>query len=258
MLRLLVLVLLALCEVQGDKAHTVLISGGEFTPQYGTSTPTERFMVASFRIDSAAVTNQQYYSFIKRRKEWQRNNTSPLMADENYLKHWLKISGAFRPPKQQLDAPVVNVSWFAANDYCTEQGGRLPSVLEWEYVAAASEHVPNASSDPEFVQRLLDWYGKPHPGGLLPSTWQGRPNYWGVYNLHGLIWEWNSDFNSVFVAGDNRRDGEQLKNLFCGNSAASAADRANYAAFMRYALRNSLKASYTMESLGFRCAFETK
>ena len=78
---------------------------------------------------------------------------------------------------------------------------------------------------------------------------------WGVYDMHGLVWEWVEDFNSVFVSGDNRRDGEDLKNMFCGAGSFSAEDKANYAAFMRYALRSSLKGAYTTENLGFRCAY---
>ena len=74
--------------------------------------------------------------------------------------------------------------------------------------------------------------------------------------MHGLVWEWTADFNSVFVSGDNRRGGDKQTNLFCGAGAENSTDRANYAAYVRYALRSSLQAKFTSENLGFRCAYD--
>ena len=99
-------------------------------------------------------------------------------------------------------------------------------------------------------------------GNVAPSSRNfenvgvSAPNYFGIYDLHGLIWEWVADFNSVFVSGDNREDSDSKNDLFCGDGAVSATDRANYAAFMRYALRNSLRGSYSTQNLGFRCAYD--
>ena len=76
--------------------------------------------------------------------------------------------------------------------------------------------------------------------------------------MHGVVWEWVYDFNSSFVTGDNRQDKDKLKDLFCGAGGEGAQDRINYAAFMRYALRSSLKASYKLMNLGFRCAYDEK
>jgi formylglycine-generating enzyme required for sulfatase activity len=72
--------------------------------------------------------------------------------------------------------------------------------------------------------------------------------------MHGLVWEWTADFNSIFLSGESRKDKDTDKNLFCGSASINATDLMNYAAFMRYAFRGSLKASYTTKNLGFRCA----
>ena len=230
----------------------VHLPGGDFVPQYGGTLPGERFKIAPFRLDKFPVTNQQYAAFVATNPQWSRQQASVLFVDHKYLSHW--VGSPEFPPPADKQRPVVNVSWFAANAYCAWRNQRLPTVLEWEYAAAASDTAPDASLDPDFVQKLLEWYGRPAINGNLAAIGQGNSNYWGVHDLHGLVWEWTADFNSVFVAGDNRRDGEQLQNLFCGGGAASSSDRANYAAFMRYALRNSLKANYSLSTLGFRCA----
>ncbi len=76
----------------------------------------------------------------------------------------------------------------------------------------------------------------------------------GVHDLHGLIWEWVDDFNSSTVTGDSRADTDTESNLFCGATSLSGSDLRNYATYMRYGMRSSLKGNYTGNNLGFRCA----
>ena len=59
--------------------------------------------------------------------------------------------------------------------------------------------------------------------------------------MHGLVWEWTFDFNSIFLSGESRKDKDTDKDLFCGSGSVNATDLMNYAAFMRYAFRASIK-----------------
>ena len=93
------------------------------------------------------------------------------------------------------------------------------------------------------------------PGSRTSGTAKsGTANVHGLYNLHGLVWEWTSDFNSALITGDARGDTGIERSLFCGAGSMGASDRSNYPAFMRFGLRSSLKAAYTVHNLGFRCA----
>ena len=143
------------------------------------------------------------------------------------------------------------MSWFAAKTYCECQDKRLPTVDEWEYVAMADETTKDARVKPSYNEQILAWYEAPRSNEN--SIGQTPKNIWGVYDLHGLVWEWTLDFNSVLITGESRKDVDKDSNLFCGSAAINATDLMNYAAFMRYAIRGSLKAKYSMKNLGFRC-----
>ena len=89
---------------------------------------------------------------------------------------------------------------------------------------------------------------------MLPATRGGRPNVYGVHDLLTLVWEWVDDFNTIMVTGESRADTGLERALFCGAGAAGGGDLENYPAFMRAGMRSSLRASYVVPNLGFRCA----
>ena len=207
--------------------------------------------VAPFELDRHPVTNGEYLTFVRAHPEWRRSRVSPLFADGSYLRHW---RGDLDPgPLAPLTSPVVHVSWFAARAYAAAHGGRLPTVAEWELVAAADDTRRDATGDPAFLAGLREWYSRPTLR-VLPPVGKGAPNAWGIEDLHRLVWEWTLDWNSALVTGESRADGSLDRTLFCGAGASNAADFADYAAFMRFAFRASLEANYTTAQLGFRTA----
>jgi formylglycine-generating enzyme required for sulfatase activity len=219
------------------------IKGGTFTPLYGTYKKPVK--IKSFIIDENPVTNLNYLEFLKLHPEWNKTNAKTIFIDKTYLDHWQSESEL--GPKAPSDSPVVQVSWYAAKAFCESEGKRLPTVNEWEYVA--SRKIPGH----DIRKIILAWYSIPTPE-VLPSIKMGLKNSTGVSSLHGLIWEWTLDFNSTMVTGESRADGSLDKTLFCGSGSSGAADKMDYAAFMRFGFRTSLKANYTVANLGFRCA----
>jgi sulfatase modifying factor 1 len=175
-----------------------------------------------------------------------------LCADDGYLTQWAsagELGAGVRPA-----SPVTTVSWFAAKASCAARSARLPVERDWELAALASETVRDATTDPAFVARILDFYSTPAVAASLRDVGAGRPNVYGIYDLHGLVWEWIGDFSASLVAVDSREKGEADRNRFCGATGASAQSPSDYAAFMRVAFRSSLEAAYTTSRLGFRCA----
>ena len=211
--------------------------------------------VKSFYIDDSPVTNAEYLTFLKANPQWTRSKVLRLYADSTYLKHW---KGDYQlPEKINPDAPVTNVSWFAAEAYAKSVGKRLPTIEEWEYVGLADRSSKNASDKPHFTDFILREYQQ-RKSNMNKVVRQGEPNFYGVYDMYGMVWEWTYDFNSVMMSGESRKDNTTNESLFCAGGAITASDLRNYAAFVRYALRGSIKANNCLNNLGFRCARDFK
>lgn len=193
-------------------------------------------------MDRLPVTQAEYSEFLKKNPSWLPTKPSRLLVEDSYLSDWKKLNqSSVVPERKKKKFPVIFVSYFAASAYCESKKGRLATTLEWEYAAQ------------EKPEDLMGWFTNPKPPG---EVGRGKPNRFGVSDLHGHIWEWTQDFNSSFASADNREDGFKDKNLFCGAGAMNARDRENYPAFMRYAMRSALRANYVMSNLGFRCAYD--
>lgn len=112
--------------------------------------------------------------------------------------------------------PVEDVTWFNAVDYCTRLTAkersagnlpesfeyRLPTEAEWEYAARAGTRTRFSYGDDPDYKLLGDyaWYGgnsglRTHPIG------QKLPNPWGIYDLHGNVFEWGLDWFGPLPGG---------------------------------------------------------
>lgn len=230
----------------------VYIPGGEYMPFYGAIDSNE-VAVPPFLIDERAVTNEEYLAFVTANPQWRKSNISRIHADTNYLRDW--PSDLELPKKARLDAPVCYVSWFAAKAFAKSVGKRLPTLDEWEFIAMADTDTSNARSKKTYSDAIIQLYME--KDRQYKSVKQSPPNYWGVYNVFDLIWEWTDDFNSIMSIGDSRTGANDNKDLFCAAGATSATDVNNYAAFMRFGMRTAVKAHYTIANMGFRCAKDT-
>lgn len=229
------------------------LPAGSYRPLYAP-TGVSRIRVAGFALDREPVTRAEYLAFVARHPEWQRGRVRPVFADARYLADWRGVLDAGDAAAGRL--PVTEISWFAARAYCASLGKRLPTVDEWEYAAAASERTADASADPSFRARLLALYGTMR--GRSPTTARGFTNAYGVRGMHGVVWEWTLDFNSVVLDDDSRATGSGAdardRHLYCASSSIGATDPADYPAFLRYAVRAGLGARSTTSTVGFRCA----
>ena len=179
------LLLLGVLQAGHAAAEYVVIPPGKLASVLAGDADTGPAVIPAFAMRATPVTNGEYLAFVQSHREWQRGKAPASFADGTYLHAWR--SPIALSSDMTADQPVTNISWFAAEAFCEGEGARLPTWLEWEYVAAADEQVFDARSNPAWRARILSWYSQTSSAPLAAVG--GEANAYGVRNVHGLVWE---------------------------------------------------------------------
>ena len=242
--------------------------------------PVHGVTVSAFEMSATEVTVGQFREFVDRtgyRTEAERGDGALVYIHGKWEK---KTDASWRNPYQEQgdDHPVVCVSWNDAAKFCTwlsEKTGRefqLPTEAEWEYACrAGSATAYNLGADESDLARA-GWYSANSSSGLNPagvmstngdwphyfssnSTSVSHPagfkkaNAWGVYDMHGNVWEWCNDWHGKNISGYNSNPthgqsdyGRILRGGSCINDATSC----------RSAVRSVYPSDHRDNSTGFR------
>ena len=124
----------------------------------------------------------------------------------------------FQPPNATADTnrPVEWVTWYDATNYCsqltqrerlagrigTNSVYRLPTEAEWEYACRGWTSTRFSYGDDLGYTNLTNyaWYGD-NSGGTTHPVGQKLPNPWGLYDMHGNVWEWCQDRYGDYPGG---------------------------------------------------------
>ena len=180
----------------------VLIAGGAFNmgDQGGSDDETpHEVVVDSFYMDKYSVTQELYE----------------------------KVAGANPSKRKEATLPVERMMWTEAVRFCntcseldgltpcydvntwdcdfSADGYRLPTEAEWEYACrAGSKTTYFFGNDPAKLSKNA--WCKPHSLGKTWPVGQKSPNQWGLYDMHGNVWQWCNDYYSETYYAESPRD----------------------------------------------------
>jgi formylglycine-generating enzyme required for sulfatase activity len=173
----------------------VPIQHGEFTEMGQKITISKNFFMSATLVTQAqwkavmAGNDSEFY------KWWQtRPERKPEMGND--------------PSFNQGDnLPVENVRWPDAVEFCKKLSAkegktyRLPTEPEWEYACHAGTHEAYCFGDDASKLGDYAWCGA-NSGGKTHPVGQKKPNAWGLYDMHGNVWQWCSTWFGDSHRGD--------------------------------------------------------
>lgn len=161
---------------------------------------------------------------------------------------WRAVMGTNPSRSRGLDSrPVENVSWNDCQDFIRlasvldGRRYRLPTEKEWEYACRAGGRKQDVS-EIDFGRRangecgpldVMGWYKR--NSGRPRSVAQKEPNAWGLYDMHGNVWEWcqnlySNDASKRVCMGGSADDYEWHCTATATN-VGGADDRSDYIGF---------------------------
>ena len=157
--------------------------------RYDDESPQHQVKVAPFWLAQTPVTNAQWNFIVNLPQEQRKLNPTNNNQEDNY--------------------PVTDINWFEAMEFCarlsryTGRNYRLPSEAEWEYACRARTKTPfhfgaTITSELANYKTSKVYADEPKSENKIRSVRAVSvksffPNPFGLYDMHGLVFEWCAD-----------------------------------------------------------------
>ena len=225
-------------------ANMVRIQGGTFTMGSPTNESDRQNDEVQHQVTVSSFYMGKYEVMQKEYQEVMGENPSHIKGD---------------------NLPVENVSWYDAVEYCNRRsqkegltpaytrngdnvtwnrnanGYRLPTEAEWEYACRAGTTTPFNTG--YYITKIQTNFG----GNTMPVG-SFAPNAWGLYDMHGNVWEWCWDWYGNYSSGAQT----DPNGAVTGSNRVARGGYWYFGQRMRSAYRNSYGPSVRRNDVGFR------
>jgi len=201
--------------------------------RFPDDTITKETFVKKFYLDVVEVTNKEYerYDPKHRRSDLSAGDDMPVvnvsMSDAKKYCNWMSVSGG-------LSLVYIPAGKNFKTDL-SKNGYRLPTVVEWQKAAMGPEH--NKYSWGNTFWKACGRVGMDFGDGAV-TVGSYRPNFYGLYDMTGNVWEWCEDYEPFPI-----RQGR-----ICGGAWHNDALECDLRFY------NFLNENHTRSTIGFRCA----
>jgi formylglycine-generating enzyme required for sulfatase activity len=215
--------------------------------------------------------------FMGKHEVTQGEYTDVMGSNPSYFRNGTGSFGSGGAVTDELSHPVEDVSWNDATDYCgrlteRERGAgrlpvgyvyRLPTEAEWEYACRAGTTTA-FSYGPALRSGMANFYGRLEYDSAVGTisnpegTYLGRTtpvggyaaNAWGLYDMHGNVWEWCQDWWSLSLPGGSVTDPQGPSTGSC--RVIRGGGWYGYARYCRSAVRGGNYPAIRYSGIGFR------
>lgn len=221
-------------EFSRGRSHALPDDGLKWFPELlQDDRPVRTIQVDPFYLDAHEVTIGAYAVFVR---------ATGRQPPYNWPKG--------QPPAGKENYPVTAVTWDEASAYCAWAGKRLPTEAEWERAARGSaegQKYPWGDREPTKEDARFNTIEGPAPVG------QYKPNYFGLYDMAGNVWEWVHDWyeKDYYATAPGKNPQGPASGMYRVLRGGSWADVAKY---LTVAYRSWARPGERSPNIGFRCA----
>lgn len=230
-------------------------------------------LTKDFYMTSCEITNSQYAEFLNDMKiKNVAGNISEISGnvdgygdcvlfqkDPNWNLTYDDATKKWIPVQGKEDYPVSFVSWYGAKAYADWIGGTLPTEAQWEYACRAGSTTPWSFGEDNSIIGDYAWCDINSPDNGPSKVGTKLPNAWGLYDMHGNLYEWCLDWYDDSYGLDNIDQGTTVTDPTGPDSGMYKVIRGgswlNYWYYLRSGYRNIYFPNYLSDLAGFRVVF---
>ena len=245
-------------EYRHDQTGIVFVKlpGGEFT--MGGTEKEERDV-----LDSVPEKEREFYKgWLAAEKPRHEVTLSPFLIAKYEVTQaeWKRVMGTNPSRFKGDDLPVESLSWDHCQRFCEKVGLSLPTEAQWEYACRAGTTTPFAFGE-QITPDDVNYHGSYPYGGAPKGLNRGttvtvkdlQPNGFGLYHMHGNVWEWCQDnFDEDFYSKSEARGVDPLCTSGLESRVLRGGSWLNVAGYCRSAFRYWVPPSNRNLYLGFR------